>query len=207
MKSGTPSTPSPTVEVIVLNGASSSGKTTLALALQDILDESWLVFGIDTLIGALPLALIDIHDDATIGARPPAHDVRDGGLTFEANGEISVGAEYRRLEAAWLEGLATIAATGTRLILDEVFLGGKRSQDRLRGSFPGRHIAWIGVTCEHNVAIERERIRGDRVVGEFEKQSTLVHEGVVYDLVVDSTVHTPHELARQITEHLHDASS
>ena len=64
------------VEVIVLNGASSTGKTTLATSLQDGLEESWLVLGVDTLISALPLALLNIHDDATIGARPKDHVVR-----------------------------------------------------------------------------------------------------------------------------------
>src|ERR1700684_1044597 len=97
-----------------LNGASSTGKTPLAAALQEVLEETWLVFGIDTLIGALPLALLEIDDDATIGARPRAHDVRQGGISFGADGEIAVGDEFRRLEAAWLDGLARIAESGVR---------------------------------------------------------------------------------------------
>lgn len=191
------------VEVIVLNGASSSGKTTLAAALQYVLDESWLVFGIDTLISALPLALLEVHDEATIEARPRAHHVREGGITFDADGEITIGAEFRRLEATWLTGLSTIAESGTRLILDEVFLDGGRSQDRLRQSLAGRAIAWIGVTCDDDTAMQRERDRGDRVVGGYERQSKRVHEGVFYDLVVDTTFGTPHELARQIADHIH----
>jgi chloramphenicol 3-O phosphotransferase len=189
-------------EIIVLNGASSSGKTTLAAALQDVLDDTWLVFGTDTLISALPLALLDIHEDASIDARPTAHVIRDGGISFGVDGEIFIGYEYRRLETTWLVGLAAIAQSGTRLILDEVFLDGEISQDRIRQAFSGRRIAWIGVTCGHDVATKRERDRGDRVVGEFEKQTSLVHGGVDYDLMVDSTVHTPQELARQIADHL-----
>lgn len=204
---GTPSETAAAIDIIVLNGTSSSGKTSLAVALQDVLDDSWLVFGVDTLIGALPLALVDIHEAATIDARPEVHDVRDGGISFGADGDISVGLEYRRLEASWLMGLATIATSGTRLILDEVFLDGERSQERFRQSFPGRRIAWIGVTCDRDVATERERRRGDRVVGMVEKQSSLVHEGVVYDLVVDTTVHTAPELARRIANYLRSAIS
>jgi chloramphenicol 3-O phosphotransferase len=189
-------------EIIVLNGASSSGKTTLAVALQDILDETWLILGIDTLISALPLTLLDIHEDATIGARPRVHEVRDGGIRFDADGEITVGAEFRRLDESWRTGLASIAATGTRLILDEVFLDGSRSQDRLRRCFADRKVAWIGVTCDAEVALERERDRGDRVVGAFERQSIRVHEGVHYDLVVDTTSRPTHVIARQIAAHL-----
>src|ERR1035438_5630861 len=139
-------------EIIVLNGASSSGKTTLAAALQDALEESWLVFGTDTLISALPLALLEIHEDALIDARPREHVIRDGGISFGADGEIVVGSEYRRLETTWLNGLAAVAQSGTRLILDEVFLDGEISQDRMRQAFSGRRIAWIGVTCDHDVA-------------------------------------------------------
>jgi chloramphenicol 3-O phosphotransferase len=195
------------LDIIVLNGTSSSGKTSLAAALQDVLDGSWLVFGTDTLISALPLALVDIHHAATIGARPRENDVREGGISFDADGEITIGPEYRRLEASWLSGLAAIAASGTRLILDEVFLDGERSQERFRQSFPGRRIAWIGVTCDRDVAAERERRRGDRVVGMVEQQSLLVHEGVLYDLVVDTTVHTAPELAQRIAHNLRDAIS
>ncbi len=193
----------PPVEVIVLNGASSSGKTTLAAALQDILEGSWLVFGIDTLFAALPLALLDIHKDATIDVRPRDHDLRDGGIAFDADGAITVGVEFRRLEEAWLQGLAAIAGSGTRLILDEVFLDGGVSQERLRRALAGRRVAWVGVTCDVAVARQRERDRGDRVVGAFERQSTSVHDGVHYDLIVDATTHPAHELARQVAEHLH----
>src|ERR1700683_67430 len=109
MRAELPSPGTDHVDVIVLNGPSSSGKTTLAQALQDVLDDTWLVFGIDTLISALPLSLLDIHRDATIGAHPRDHLVRDGGISFDAVGAITVGAEFRRLESAWLQGLAAIA--------------------------------------------------------------------------------------------------
>jgi chloramphenicol 3-O phosphotransferase len=190
------------IEVIVLNGPSSAGKTTIASALQEVLEVSWLVFGIDTLIGALGLPLLEMHDDAIIGARPRQHVVREGGIKFDVDGEITVGAEFRRLEAAWLEGLSRMAESGARLILDEVFLDGVHSQDRFRRAFDGRSIMWVGVTCDVDVATQRERDRGDRVVGASEKQSRHVHEGVHYDLVVDTTSRTPDDVAQQIAEHL-----
>jgi chloramphenicol 3-O phosphotransferase len=191
------------IEVIVLNGASSSGKTTLAVALQDVLEESWLVFGIDTLFGAIPLALLDIDEGATILARPRAHESREGGIVFDADGDITVGAEFRRLEEAWLRGLAAVAESGARLILDEVFLDGGASQERLRRAFAGRRLLWVGVTCDVSVANQRERDRGDRVVGMVERQSTSVHDGVHYDLIVDATSRPSHELAQQIAAHIH----
>jgi chloramphenicol 3-O phosphotransferase len=195
------------VDVIVLNGPSSSGKTTLAQALQDVLDDTWLVFGIDTLISALPLALLDIHQDATIGAHPRDHVVRDGGISFDAVGTITVGAEFRRLESAWLQGLSAIAGQGVHFILDEVFLDGAHSQERLRHALAGHDVAWVGVTCELGVLTQRERARGDRVVGEAEGQSRRVHAGVHYDLVVDTTSRPADEVARAIKAHLFASSA
>jgi chloramphenicol 3-O phosphotransferase len=185
-------------EVLVINGASSTGKTTLAVALQDILSESWLVFGIDTLISAMPIALLEIHDDATIGARPREHEVRQGGITFDADGAIEIGDDFRRLEASWHIGLSAIAKSGTRFILDEVFLDGARSQDRLNHALAGHRVAWVGVTCDADVGERRQRSRGDRVVGMFERQSQRAHDGVHYDLVLDTTSSTPDELAQMI---------
>lgn len=40
--------------VIVLNGGSSSGKSSLARALQEVLPEPWLRLGVDDLIDAMP---------------------------------------------------------------------------------------------------------------------------------------------------------
>jgi chloramphenicol 3-O phosphotransferase len=42
------------VEAIVLNGGSSSGKSSLARSLQNRLGPTWLTLGVDDLIRALP---------------------------------------------------------------------------------------------------------------------------------------------------------
>ena len=59
-------------QVIVLNGTSSSGKTTLARALQAVLPDPWLTFGIDTLLGALPATGTDIAISADGEVTNPA---------------------------------------------------------------------------------------------------------------------------------------
>lgn len=194
-------------DVIVLNGPSSAGKTTLAAALQEVLDETWLVFGIDTLISALPLALLEIHEDAVIGAHPRDHEVRPGGIAFGADGAITVGAEFRRLESAWLHGLSTIAGSDVHLILDAVFLDGAHSQEGISQAFLGRRIAWVGVSCDPEIATRRERERGDRVVGTFERTAVDIHDRVHYDLVVDTTSRAPDEVAQEIASHFHTLGS
>jgi len=43
------------IQVIVLNGGSSSGESGIVRCLQAVLPDPWLAFGVDTLIEAMPV--------------------------------------------------------------------------------------------------------------------------------------------------------
>ena len=139
------------VEAIVLNGGSSSGKSSLARCLQGILGPSWLTLGVDDLIRALP------GGDKPSSAQPS--------IDFVADGSIRVSDDFRRAEAAWYQGLAAIARCDTGLIIDEVFLGGRASQERLAQVLSDLTVLWVGVRCDPEVAAGREGKRQDRIVG------------------------------------------
>jgi chloramphenicol 3-O phosphotransferase len=177
-----------TVDVIVLNGGSSSGKTSLAEYVQRALPGIWLVLGVDDLIRALSFGPTDM----TAGSS----------LTFGPDGSIAVGEKFRRAEHAWRNGVAAIATAGIGVILDEVFLEGRASQGRLAESMRGLTVVWVGVRCEPKVAGARELERGDRVRGMALHQAVRVHEGVRYDVVVDTTMRRPDECAKDITEYV-----
>lgn len=171
-----------TTQVIVLNGGSSSGKTRIARSLQDVLPEPWLAFSIDDFVDAMPSAL----------------QASDAGLEVTADGGVSVGPDFMRLEAAWMAGLAATARAGARVVVDDVFLGGPGSQERWRGALSGLDVLWVGVRCEAAVAAAREIARGDRAHGMAEKQAETVHEGVAYDIEVDTTRTESLDCARTI---------
>jgi chloramphenicol 3-O phosphotransferase len=160
-----------TTQVIVLNGGSSSGKSGIARCLQSVLPDPWLTFGVDTLIQAMPASMT----------------ASDAGVRFGPDDEVIVGAEFRSLEAAWIEGVAATARAGAGVIVDEVFLGGAMSQQRWQQALGGLGVLWVGVRCEGTVAADREVARGDRVTGMAASQAEVVHQGVVYDLEVDTT--------------------
>jgi chloramphenicol 3-O phosphotransferase len=159
------------IQVIVLNGGSSSGKSGIARCLQAILPDPWLAFGTDTLVEAMPVSL---QTSAT-------------GIEFTQDGEVIVGPEFRTLETAWIAGIAAMAHAGARVIVDEVFLGGPASQQRWKNALGTLPTLWVGVRCDVAVAAAREVARGDRVAGMAASQAELVHRGVVYDLQVDTT--------------------
>jgi chloramphenicol 3-O phosphotransferase len=161
-------------QVIVLNGTSSSGKTSIARCLQAMMPTPWLLLGIDDLIRAMP-------DEG----------LEDGSLLHIGDtGLVDVGPGWRSLEASWYLGLAAMAAGGTGVIVDEVFLGGGESQERLRSALDGLEVFWVGVQCDVDVARAREALRPDRVAGMAALQASIVHQGVAYDLIVD-TSHAP----------------
>ena len=174
------------IQVIVLNGGSSSGKSGIARCLQAVLPDPWLALGVDRLLEALPASL----------------QTSAAGIEFAADGEITVGPDFRALEAAWIAGVAAMARAGARIILDEAFLGGAASQQRWQTALGTMPVLWVGVRCEGAVAAGREIARGDRIVGMAASQADLVHQGVVYDLQVDTTHTEALECARVIAAHV-----
>ena len=183
--------PDLTAQVIVLNGASSSGKSTIAKALQDLLPDLWLTFGVDAFIDALPGR----------GDSPRAD------ITYRPNGAVETGPQFRAREGAWRVGLAAMARGGAPLILDEVFLSGGATQTTMRATLQGLHVLWVGVHCDLAVAAAREAQRRDRIPGMARTQAKQVHTDMSYDIEVDTTDMSPEACARVIAVHVISPSS
>jgi chloramphenicol 3-O phosphotransferase len=178
------------IQIIILNGGSSSGKSSIARALQGLLPEPWLAFGVDDFVDALPPAMQNSED----------------GLVFSPDGSISVGPAIRRLGEAWECGIAAIAHAGVGVIIDDVFLSGAAAQGRWRDALRDLRVLFVGVHCDAMVAARREARRGDRVPGMAALQADLVHRDVAYDLAIDSTHASPETCARLIVDRIASAS-
>lgn len=171
---------------VILNGGSSSGKSSIVRHLQPLLDEPWLAVGIDGFLESLPAAMLD----------------SERSIKFEETGDIVVGPEFRRLKEAWMAGVAATVRAGANVLVDEVFLDGSESQAgwvRSLGDVPSRFVA---VHCAADIAAAREVARGDRLVGMALRQAGLVHGGVAYDFSVDTTSAGTPECARAIADYL-----
>ncbi len=164
------------VDVVVLNGGSSSGKTSIGRCLQELLPRPWLLLGVDDLVDVAPSSLV----------------------SYGPQGEVVLGDQWRALEAAWSRGVAAMARAGAGVIIDDVFLDGVVSQQRTSEHLEGLEVLWVGVHCDPEVAAARERARGDRPAGMAVGQATAVHRSVVYDLVVDSSTASPMDCASLI---------
>lgn len=175
-----------TTRMIVLNGASSSGKSGIARCLQAVLPDPWLTIGVDTMIHAMPVALTRSLD----------------GIKVETDGAIVIGDQFNALEAAWRSGVAAMARAGARIIVDDVFLSGAVSQQRWQAAIGELDVLWVAVRCDPDVGVGREIARANRVPGQHAWQATVVYEGVTHDLVVDTTHAESIECARKIAAHV-----
>lgn len=171
-------------QVIVFNGGSSSGKSSLTRALQGALPGVWLRFSVDTLIDACPPSLLSVD-----------------GLELADDGSVHIGAAFTAVEQRWMAGLARMAELGAQLLVEDGFLSGPRAQLRWRAALSEIPVGWVGVRCDPLVAARRERDRRDRPAGMAEQQAHAVHVGIEYDLVVDSTSRDPGSLAAEVVEH------
>ncbi|WP_063794198.1 chloramphenicol phosphotransferase CPT [Streptomyces graminilatus] len=184
-----------TSRLIILNGGSSSGKSEIVRCLQAELPDQWLAFGCDSFVDALPARMRE----------------SDSGIAITTDGDVSIGADFLALEAAWREGIVAMVRAGARVVIDDVFLGGSASQQRWRkaldagsGSAPlPVPVLWVGVRCASGVAARREVARGDRALGMAAAQADVVHEGVVYDLEVDTSHSESLACARAIAARVH----
>ncbi|MFD6419622.1 chloramphenicol phosphotransferase CPT [Streptomyces sp. NPDC060194] len=174
--------------MIVLNGGSSSGKSGIVRCLQEVLPDPWLAAAIDTFVDALPARLRSGSDA--------------DGIAFAPDGGVSVGPAFRALEAAWRAGVAATARAGARVIVDDVLLGGPASQVPWQQALTGLDVLWVGVHCDPAVAEGRATARGDRPPGMATTQAALVHQGVSYDLEIDTTHTESLTCARVIAEHV-----
>ncbi|MFE9694858.1 chloramphenicol phosphotransferase CPT family protein [Micromonospora sp. NPDC005806] len=174
--------------MLVLNGGSSSGKSTLARSLQDVLDGYWLRLGVDTLIDAAPRKLL--------GA---------GGLDLAEDGSVGVGADFVEVERQWMAGVAAMAAAGAHILVEDNFVSGPVAQQRWQEALRGITVGWVGVRCAPDIVTVREAGRGDRIAGMAASQAELVHRGIIYDLVVDTGRTDPDELARVVRAYFCDA--
>lgn len=180
--------------VIFLNGASSSGKTTLGRALQDLLDEPYLLMGLDTCFAMVPARWA--------GGQMGAH--REQGFQYvdepDDNGKPVSGISYGPIGLRMLEGfhraVREFVQAGNSVVVDEMMLGPEVRDDWFV-TLAGLDVVSVGVRCDLDELERREDARSGRA-GLARWSEKRVHEGMVYDLWVDTTCRAAEACADEI---------
>jgi chloramphenicol 3-O phosphotransferase len=184
-----------TGRVILLNGTSSSGKTTIARAFQRLAPDPWLRLGIDSFWGAVDERWMEFGERASEGFR-----WADRG---ERGFEIVPGEAGQRLASGMRAAVAAAARAGNDVIADDVMLDRDWLAQWAAG-LVGLETLFVAVVVPLDVLEERERLRGDRILGESRAQVDVVHADLIYDIQLDGTA-DPQQSATAIAAALGNA--
>jgi len=159
--------------VLLLNGTSSSGKTTTAKAFQKLWHDPVLYASIDSFIFMFADHVLK-------------------------NDEVRKDALWP-LISAFNKSLPHIADTGFPVIVDYV-MEARPWLDECVTMLKDHEVYFIGVKCPLDELERRELARGDRQVGFARWQYDRVHRYGAYDLEIDTHAHTPEACARQLRD-------
>lgn len=96
-----------------------------------------------------------------------------------------------------------LSDTGHNVIIDIIFCGTK-TQHELIDEFGAVRLCFIKVECPIAELNRREVERGDRKVGLASSQITNTHEGVIYDLELDTSKETKSAQVEEILNFFND---
>lgn len=172
--------------IILINGCSSSGKSTLARAIQRRLKPQPVIIGLDSFV---------------FGLLPPASHNHPNGVYFsqreDGAASVHLGADGQAMAKAFHRTVAALADSGFTVIVDDVLFEPWLLPDWLASVGP-REVYFIGVHCDLKEAERREIARGDRQPGQVRSHFEEVHAHGEYDVVVDTTRKNPRECAEQV---------
>ena len=161
--------------VVVLNGTSSSGKTTIARAFQEVAPRIFLNFSIDSILYALPPSAVD---------------------RIVAGADIS-DLNYPELVSAYYACVRPLLDLGHDLVIDNAITS-RFQAEHLVIAVDGHHVVMVGLDCPADALTDRERARGDRRQGMAVAQQPHIHSWLSYDLMIDTSQHDPQSAAQQI---------
>ncbi|WP_078849611.1 chloramphenicol phosphotransferase CPT family protein [Streptomyces sp. NRRL F-5126] len=160
--------------VILLNGTSSSGKSSIAKALLPLLAETYFHMPVDAF-----------------------HAMRvDRGIADE-----DLQAEIDRTSKGFHRAVAGMAAAGNNLVVDYPLSRRWRLLDCL-DLLDSRRVMLVKVYCPRAELVRRETERGDRTPGLAAAQYPVVHAHGVHDITVDTGRESPRQCAERIARRL-----
>lgn len=167
-------------EIIFLNGTSSSGKTTIAKRLQELLTEPYMHLSIDAFFYFYPEYCWNPKTEEEV-------------------------ARFRKTVSVVIPGfhrsVAALAEAGNNIIVDHV-MENSHWLDECLESWQNTTVFFVGIKCPLPVLEKREQERGDRAKGLAKMQYDRVHAHGLYDLEIDTSLLEPDQCVKSIIQSL-----
>jgi chloramphenicol 3-O phosphotransferase len=186
--------------IIFLNGTSSAGKTTLAHALQDKLEQPFQHMALDQFRDGLPAKYRGLNAPAgTTGANGlNVVPVNSGDRTWT---EVRFGPVGERVLRGMRRSIVTMADAGNNIIIDDILLSSVFLDDYL-SVMTEQTIYFVGVRCPLPVIARREATRLGRFPGTAESHFERCHAHRLYDVEVDTSAMSPEACAIRVIERM-----
>jgi chloramphenicol 3-O phosphotransferase len=163
--------------LLLLNGVSSSGKTSLLEALQDRLPGPWLEAGLDKFLWMLPKPYLN----TTLWQDIFTYERGQNGTLQR----IRPGPQGNRLVLGMHRAWAALLEAGNDILADHVLLDPAWLLDCAH-LLRNQRAFLIGLRCSLEVLEAREQHRQDRTLGQARAQYPYIHTHNVYDFEVDT---------------------
>jgi chloramphenicol 3-O phosphotransferase len=180
--------------VIILNGPSSVGKSSIIKAFQAKQNKLWLSMGIDSFFVAVLPPKVYLED------KPEHRLVMHGVASEDAEGKLftlNVGPEGEKVIKGMHRAIAAYANAGNNVIVDYIQYDPAWTVD-LKEALRGVKVVWVGVTAKLESIQQREKKRGTSPEGHARSHYHTVHQGMKYDVMLDTDVLTPEQAAEKI---------
>jgi chloramphenicol 3-O phosphotransferase len=160
------------IQVVFLNGPSSSGKSSLAHGLQQRLAVPYVFFPEDMFFSGLP-----------------------GREYTDAEGYLYGS----RLYNGFTRCVRTMVESDNRVIVDTVAWNPGSLSGFVEALWDLKVFA-VGVYCDLAVLEDRERLRGDRSTGLARRQYGKVHQNALYDIEINTSVADIDACAKRVAD-------
>lgn len=194
-------------QIVILNGAPRSGKSSIATAIQEASDEPWMNLGADRYIRTTPEQY-----RPGVGLRPAGIERMDE-KPFAHREKIE--ALVPTMYAAMYESIAAHSRLGINVVTD---VGHHDDYDTPQGilydcarRMEGLPVWFVGVRCPVEIVWERRRntwLKEQRIADDAPVPASVhrwereVHRPGIYDLEVDTVKMRPEDCGQVILKHL-----
>jgi len=152
----------PPGKIILLNGPSSAGKSTLCAAIQQLIGEPFLQFTLDHILFN--------------GQVLPGRE--------NESGPFSWSVMRPKVILGYFNSLAAMARAGNNVVADFI-LESIDQLRQLRAALQNLDVFFVGVHCPLQVLKRRETERRDRRIGDAERDFMITHSFSPYDFVIN----------------------
>ncbi len=183
--------------LVILNGTSSAGKTTLGRAVQDLDEAPWILTGVDHYWSRLPRRYLDDEAGNPDGFR----SIYDGEGEARRTVGFVVGPTFRRLMYGLHRAVAALVGSGNHVLVD--YLPFDDDLARVAVSvWADLGSMLVAVRPPLAVAERWERERGDRDLGQARVMFEQAYAFGRFDLTIDPSTTSPREGAERLLAHL-----